>query len=736
MRYSKTIKLFVLGTVVLGAIGFLSTHVQASAKPDVAFHEIIDISIAQQSGSYTSPVYSTKFKFNIIGLTWRGTADIEASLRLYSDGMWSEWYGAETNEYIQQDAWFVGTSPVIASSAEKVQYRLHDASGIQAVKLMYLNTESRTVFKQWNVFDLLFSKAVASESLNIITRSEWEADEEWRFDSEEEEVWPAEYQWPEKFVIHHTAGDDGSDDPEGTIRGVYYWHAVVLGWGDIGYNYVIDQEGNIYEGRYGGDSVIGAHVYRSAPCAQSRFGDANLEANFNNGSIGVAVLGDYETSLTLNTNVKTAFATLIAHKGRAFDINPTGESKFIDNTYKNVVGHRDLDCTHCPGENLYTQLDSIRTAARKQYVALGGIKDPMYRATLVDQIGQPLSVNINEKKELWVEFRNDGNTTWRSYSSVTPTVIAKSAQAFLALAAADTDSPTLITPNVPPGGIGRFVFTITAPSDALSVTEEFILVFNGEVLPKTTFSVTATVTGLSYAAELDNQDIMPAMFVNATQTVVTQFKNLGTETWEQGDVQLNIYDLGGAVSRFYYSSWPDEYGEIDFVEESVAPNELATFTFTFASPDEFGLFYNRYSLTGVDGMVQQEDRSITRVDSTTQAELVEHNIPPAVHNTWRYPAVVTFKNIGLTTWDRTMILYVYDIDDSPSRFHDGRWIGEYAATRLVERSVKPGEIGTFEFLFNAPDAGLYFNRFQLEQGNITIQNSEFTLITRVDEYCS
>ena len=337
-----------------------------------------------------------------------------------------------------------------------------------------------------------------------------------------------------------------------------------------------------------------------------------------------------------------------------------------------------------------------------------------------------------KKKELWVEFRNDGNTTWRNYSSVTPTVIAKSDQAFLAIASTDTDSPTLVTPNVPPGEIGRFSFTITAPSDTLSVTEEFILAFNGEVLPKTTFSITATVTGLTYAAELDNQDIIPATFINATQTVTTQFKNLGIETWEQGDVQLNIYDLGGAISRFYHSSWPDEYGQIDFIEESVAPNELATFTFIFSSPDEYGLFYNRYSLTGVDGMVQQEDRSITRVDGITQAERIEHTIPPAVHNTWRYPAVVTFKNVGLTTWDRTMTLYVYDIGDSASRFHDGRWLGDFQATRLVERSVKPGETGTFEFLFNAPDVGLYFNRFQLEQDNGTVQNGGFTLITRVD----
>ena len=58
-----------------------------------------------------------------------------------------------------------------------------------------------------------------------------------------------------KIIIHHTATSK-IDDPEASVRAIYYYHAVSRGWGDIGYNYIVDQNGKVYEGRYGGDGVV------------------------------------------------------------------------------------------------------------------------------------------------------------------------------------------------------------------------------------------------------------------------------------------------------------------------------------------------------------------------------------------------------------------------------------------------------------------------------------------------
>lgn len=92
-------------------------------------------------------------------------------------------------------------------------------------------------------------------------------------------MWPIHrVNFVDKVVIHHTADsiqEDRSD--EEVIRAIYAFHAITRGWGDIGYNFLIGQTGKIYEGRAGGDYVVGAH------------------AAYNNvGSVGISVLGDYQ----------------------------------------------------------------------------------------------------------------------------------------------------------------------------------------------------------------------------------------------------------------------------------------------------------------------------------------------------------------------------------------------------------------------------------------------------------
>jgi len=729
-----TKKLLALGTVALLAISFLAIRVDAAEPAGIEQGEIIDTAIAERAGPYLSPVFETGYPAVLVGLSWQGGTQAALSVRYGNADGWSEWYAIESYESIERDGWSILTEPVLTNAATSVQYRAEQPGGIRRVRITYLGAPSGMAPAWQDFLTQFFSAASAGESLSIVARDAWEADEDWRCNASGQELWAPEYQWPEKFVLHHTAGSDGGSDPEGTIRGIYYWHAVVLGWGDIGYNYLIDQHGTVYEGRFGGDGVVGAHVYRSATCARSRFGDASLEANFNRGTVGIVILGDYQKAKSLNPAVQDSLARLIASKAKDFGIVPGGEGFLIDGTYPNIVGHRDLDCTDCPGTYLYRQLPDIRSAAQAEYERLGGPAEKVVEASFVGQSAQPLSVNAGEQKEVWVEFKNEGNVTWRSYASSVPSVLARSDYSLLNLAAGSTGEPpmTLVTPNVAPGEVGRFVFMLTAPDDALTVTEEFLLAVDGKEVSGTAFTVTANVTGFEYAAELDNQVIAPATFTGASQTVTIQFKNRGLETWERGGVKLNIYDLGNAVSRFRHPSWPNENGSFSFGEDAVAPNGLATFTFTFVSPHEPGLYYNRYELIGIDEMVQEIDRSITRVDSTYQAELVEHNIPPAVLNTWRFPAVVTVKNVGLSTWDRNTVLRAYDLGDTASRFQDLRWQDSTTAARLTEWSVKPGETGTFEFLFNAPDAGLYYSRFAVEHGSAVVQGGSFTLITRVD----
>src|SRR3989344_5621528 len=99
---------------------------------------------------------------------------------------------------------------------------------------------------------------------------------------------PPDYNRVERVVVHdqgclnpQTCTQNATNYPIATIQGIYRFHSVTKGWGDIGYNFIIDRQGRIFEGRYGGNGVRGAHLYKDSTCE-----------NFNVGTAGVLLLGD------------------------------------------------------------------------------------------------------------------------------------------------------------------------------------------------------------------------------------------------------------------------------------------------------------------------------------------------------------------------------------------------------------------------------------------------------------
>lgn len=207
-----------------------------------------------------------------------------------------------------------------------------------------------------------FAQAQSNEIPLIIPRLKWGADESLM-------SWPVEYARVEKFVVHHTASPelvpdaDNSGEYKNMVKSIYNYHknsktwydddGEYIGFGDIGYNYLVDPNGNIYEGRTGGNGAIGGHVL-----------------NFNTGSVGIAVLGTYGgnvkgqyTSHTITPSIRESLEKLIGWiaANNGVDIN-----KITDFRGKNIdglVGHRDLTPTICPGNDLYKELDLIQKNA-------------------------------------------------------------------------------------------------------------------------------------------------------------------------------------------------------------------------------------------------------------------------------------------------------------------------------------------------------------------------------------
>ncbi|MFA6392133.1 MAG: N-acetylmuramoyl-L-alanine amidase [Patescibacteria group bacterium] len=730
MRGPSITRYFIIGAIAILAVVFLSPQVQATVKQDVQKGEI---SFSNIEDGKTSGIIESEFPFQMIGLAWRGSAQTNVELRYNNSDGWSEWYPIDEQEEI--NGWFYSREPIISNGATKFQYSVISGQ-IDELKLIYLGTSEKISFNKWNPINL-FHQASAEENVDIVTRPEWEADESLRYDGANIEIWPTQYQAPQKFVVHHTAGGDGGNDPEGTIRGIYYWHSTVLGWGDIGYNYLIDQNGIVYEGRYGGDGAIGAHAYRNRTCAISRFGGEQFEANFNAGTVGIAVLGDYE-SMALNSAVRNALTSLMANKARDLSIEPNGASFLIDNTYPNIVGHKDLDCTLCPGVNLYQELSGIRSETQILYDTLSGSEGPIVKAEFIKQSGKTVSVSAGLEKEVWVEFKNTGNVIWQTGGQYSPYIIPSSS--ISSLQASNWESQLHITSadnsSIAPGETGRFTFSVKGPLDQLELAESFKLVINDNPVSGTDFVLKIKVTGLPYAAKLASNTIKPAMFAGSQQTVIFKFRNQGTSSWERGNVYLNIYDLGDKVSRLASKNWPDQFGNINFSEAVVNSGETATFTFDIKAPLELGLFKNIYRIIGPENVIQNNTFSKTRIDSQFSAELVSHTIPSALLNYWRLPVVVKFKNTGLSTWNKTMVLQMFDLGGKSSVFYDSTWGNSYGNFVFKENEVKPGKVGTFNFYVKSPKkTGIYLNTMKLGiiGREIVVQGGETMQKIRIDK---
>ncbi len=163
--------------------------------------------------------------------------------------------------------------------------------------------------------------------------------------------------------VHHTENPNGYSPAEvpAMLRAIYAFHRFVNGWNDIGYNFVVDLYGRIFEARAGGiqEPVVGAHA-----------GGYNLV------STGVAVLGSF-MSTPISTPARRSLERLLAWKlalhgvpaaGRlTVRVNPAGASysRFPANasvSLPHIAGHRDADSTDCPGNVLYGELPSIRRA--------------------------------------------------------------------------------------------------------------------------------------------------------------------------------------------------------------------------------------------------------------------------------------------------------------------------------------------------------------------------------------
>jgi len=180
---------------------------------------------------------------------------------------------------------------------------------------------------------------------------------EWGCPDGEESRWTPAYTKVTHAVVHHTAGANSVADWDAELRSIWHLHTFTNGWGDIGYNFLIDPNGVIYEGRAGGDGAIGAHF----SCR-------------NTNTVGIALLGTYSNvapSAAALESLEGLLATLLQRNGIApMAMSYHAPTQLLVPT---IIGHRDgnpstTTCskTECPGDVLHAMLPSIRSAVAER----------------------------------------------------------------------------------------------------------------------------------------------------------------------------------------------------------------------------------------------------------------------------------------------------------------------------------------------------------------------------------
>ncbi|MEO6142645.1 MAG: N-acetylmuramoyl-L-alanine amidase [Dermatophilaceae bacterium] len=325
------------GLVSADRNGAWSRAREAAISTVVATAPTMRVTGATKVTTVTAPVV-------VVGVTWQEDTGQGASVQYRSQqkGRWSAWNFVDADPEHGPDPGSAeaksvraGSDPLVVTDATAVQVRtLGDGTHAPAQpKLMVVDPGASAAP----------SASLASASRPFIySRARWGADERIR-------VGTPDYGAVKGAFVHHTVNANSYTAAQvpSIIRAIYAYHVKGRGWNDIGYNFLIDRFGRIWEGRYGGMDrpVIGAHTL-----------------DHNAYSFGASAIGNYDTA-AVPSAVTSAFTRLIGWKAQLHQFKPAGISNVSGDIVKSVSGHRDTFSTTCPGRYLYAKLPAIRAGA-------------------------------------------------------------------------------------------------------------------------------------------------------------------------------------------------------------------------------------------------------------------------------------------------------------------------------------------------------------------------------------
>lgn len=341
-----------------------------------------------RSGSRVVSTPQRVVGYGAVGLTWSRSVQLEdgqlsAQARTRSGGTWSGWTAIDFDAEHAPDPGtrearhaVPGTDVLLVGRVDDVQVRVTTARGIAAPAGLSLAVidpgANRATATERPALDPATGTTAATGKASadrtpitgagraaytpmpgVYSRAQWGADEKMRSASS-----PRYYEVHAGFVHHTATANNYSEaDVPGIIRSIYAYHTKSRGWSDIGYNFLVDRFGRIWEGRYGGIDrpVVGAHTL-----------------NYNEYSFAMSAIGNYETTQPSQAML-SAYGALFAWKLSLHGVDASSTQQWVGSrNFQAINGHRDAASTACPGKYLYAQIPAIRQLAAGIQVGWSG----------------------------------------------------------------------------------------------------------------------------------------------------------------------------------------------------------------------------------------------------------------------------------------------------------------------------------------------------------------------------
>jgi hypothetical protein len=341
-----------------GAVAVSALRVSPAEAAPLFELELPDRGAHASSAWHTTEVLRAPRRFDLVGLTWARGASIEAQVRARrSGGRWTEWLALPALDGHAPDgvAAPAGTDPAFTGAADELQFRLRGSARKLTAK--FVRALAGAPRPQAQVAQV--------GQPTIVPRSAWGAD------AVPPRAAPS-YGVIEAAFVHHTVGtnDYAPGDSAGIVLGIARYHRDTNGWNDIGYNFLVDKYGQVFEGRAGGieAAVVGAQAqgYNAQSTGIACLGTFSAVAQSEPGMQALARLIGWKLSLHA---VPVAGQVTLTSAGGASNRYSSGTPV----TVNRVCGHRDGDSTSCPGDVLYGQLADLRGRAGQYAGPVSGI---------------------------------------------------------------------------------------------------------------------------------------------------------------------------------------------------------------------------------------------------------------------------------------------------------------------------------------------------------------------------